>query len=243
MERLSKEGRSMQVDLSSLPASSSRSTFLTRLSKQDHDTLLSYMSRLKVGRGVELMTYQEPATQMYLIVSGEAKVIRPLPTGEVAIVSLLSAGELIGEIEMIDGDPCDASVITIGPTEVLVLKRPEFNTFLSKCPMAMFELMKVMARRLREDNSRLEEAYYMSLESRVARRLLELGERWGKTEGGKVIIDLPVTQTELAGLVGASRQRVNRTLTAWQDQGLIRFDGRQRLVVETPARLIQLGMN
>ena len=138
---------------------------------------------------------------------------------------------------MLDGQPHSASVIAIEPTETLVLGRADFELLFDSQPSIRRSLVLALAGELRRLTDHVEALHFLDLPERLAQRIAELAlAAPGRRPGAEVRLDWPYTQAELAGMVGGSRESVNRLLADFVARGLIRFE-RDTLVVPDPGRL------
>jgi CRP-like cAMP-binding protein len=139
-------------------------------------------------------------------------------------------GELLGELGSIDGQPRSASAVALEPVEALVVPAADFRSIIERSPRAAVHLLGVVAGRLREaDRRRVEYAAFDTV-GRVAARLVELAGRYGEPGPEGVLIDLTITQEELAGWTGASREAVSKALHQLRGLGWIET-GRRRIRV------------
>jgi CRP/FNR family transcriptional regulator/CRP/FNR family cyclic AMP-dependent transcriptional regulator len=182
---------------------------------------------------------------LHVIASGAVKVVLPSPdAGEPAILAALGPGDFFGELALLDGDPHSASVIALEPTETLVLGRADFERLFETEPGLRRALAASLARHLRRLTGHVEALHFLDLRERLALRIAELaadeaGEA-GASRTGEVHLDRHYTQSELAGMVGGSRESVNRILAEFVARGLIRFE-RDTLVVPDIGRLATEG--
>lgn len=207
------------------------------------EELLALSGRMHVRRfrkGEAIIHVDDPGSSFFLIRSGEVKIVRPVESGDEAVVNLLGPGDFFGEMALLDGRPRSASVYALEPAEVLVLPREDFLTFLRIHPSVAIEIIVVLTDRIRNLNAQIEESL-LELPQRLARRLLDLGRRRGSLTPEGLRIHVPMTQAELASMVRASRQRVNRVLADWQDRRLIRL-GRSEIILLQPGQLEELSM-
>lgn len=153
-------------------------------------------------------------------IEGRVKVVLATPQGDEAVLSLIGPGEFLGEMALLDGLPRSATVEALEPTETLVLHRDDCRAFLFSHPTSAARMLAVLAARIRRLDAQLEQAFFLDLPGRLATKLLELAEKGQPTADG-IRIDVPLTQSELAEMVGASRQRVNRVLSLWHKKRLI----------------------
>jgi CRP/FNR family cyclic AMP-dependent transcriptional regulator len=183
-----------------------------------------YASRkVVVGQG-------EPADALFAIVRGTLKVSSCGPDGKDTVLGIMSAGEVFGEVSLLDGGARSASCTTIDPSELLVIRREQFLELLHGSPSIAVELLTVLAGRLRRLSQRSEDAAFLDVPSRLARSLLDLARRFGERQrapSSGIYIALKLSQQELGDLVGATRESVNKHLSDWTRQGIVNLrDGR-----------------
>jgi CRP-like cAMP-binding protein len=141
--------------------------------------------------------------------------------GREIVLAVRGPGELLGELSTIDGEPRSATGSALGPVEALTVGAEAFVGFLEEYPRVALVLLRTLTRRLREATRRRIEYGAMDTTGRVATRLLELAEQYGEASGDSVRILLPLSQEELAGWVGASREAVSKALGALRARGWI----------------------
>ena len=178
----------------------------------------------------------DPGHQLYGILSGSLKVTTTGMDGKDVMFGLMGAGEVIGEIAVLDGEERSATVTAVEKTELLTLHRRELIPFLETNPRAAIGLAGVLAARVRQLSDRAEDRQTMPLRGRIAKRLLSLSEQYGKhpVVGGPVEVRMP--QQDLADLVGTTRESVNKQLRAWEEEGIVEL-GRGRVVIKQPESL------
>jgi CRP/FNR family cyclic AMP-dependent transcriptional regulator len=202
------------------------------------DALAACVERLRVRRFRRDQTVfhqGDPGDALFIIASGSVKVVLPSPdAGEPAILATLGPGDFFGELAMLDGEPHSATVITLEPTETLALGRTDFERLFEGEPHLWRALVGSLARELRRLTGHVEAMHFLDLRERLA---MQLGGLTGSVaEDGSLRLDRRYTQSELAGMVGGSRESVNRLLAELVARGLIRFD-RDIIVVPDPDRL------
>lgn len=202
--------------------------------------LASLFRRQRYAKGESIIYHEEPGSGFFVVKTGSVKVTRPIATGEEAIIDSLGSGEFFGEMALLDGRPRSASVAALEPTQVIVLYRADFIDFLHSHPVAMREIIVVLADRIRRLNDRVEDLVYRDLPARLARLLLQWVEERGEAAEDGIHVHIPMTQAELAGMVGVSRQHLNRQLRQWQEQGILEPQRRQRMRIIKPEFLKQL---
>lgn len=201
--------------------------------------------RVRRFRRDETVFHQgDPGDALHVIASGAVKIVLPSPAGEAAILATLGTGDFFGELALLDGDPHSASVIALDPTETLVLGRADFERLFETQPGLRRALVASLARHLRRLTGHVEALHFLDLRERLALRIAELATDEAGVAGtpgtGEVRLDRHWTQSELAGMVGGSRESVNRILAEFVTRGLIRFE-RDTLVVPDIGRLTTEG--
>jgi len=177
------------------------------------------------GKGVIIFHKDSPGETTYIIESGQVRIFALSESGQEISVRVYGCGEVFGELSMLDGQPRSAGAITMEETHVLTMHREDFLRILERCPGMAQGIIATLAARVRYTTQYAETLAFLDVDGRVANRLLELAGKHGVTTEEGTRITLPLTQSELASLVGATRERVNKVLRAFRDQGLIRLDG------------------
>jgi CRP/FNR family cyclic AMP-dependent transcriptional regulator len=158
----------------------------------------------------------------YRIERGLVKVAVTSPTGEERIVSLLGPGAIVGELSMIDGLPRSANVCALQDSRLRFVSRKTFLDFAKTHPDIHQELVSILATRLREANDALVAATFLSAKGRVARAFLEIAELMGvNSTNGRIVLNLKISQADLAALAGVARENVNRAMSDWRKRKLI----------------------
>jgi CRP-like cAMP-binding protein len=169
----------------------------------------------------------DPGTHMVVVVRGRVKVCTHSEDGKELVLNLINAGEVVGEIALLDGSDRTADAVTLTDSDLLILERRDLIPFLQRHPDACMRLFAVLCARLRKTSELLEEALFLEGSSRLAKRLVHLAEIFGKPVPGGVRIDIPLSQQQLGNMVGMSRESMNKQLKQWRHDHLIRIeDGR-----------------
>jgi len=187
-------------------------------------------------RGETIFHKGDPGNGLYLITNGQVKVLLPSETGEEAVLAVLEPGDFFGELALFDGLPRSATVVAVTNAEMLILHRDDFLSFVARNPEVTVALFGVLSRRLRATDELIEDAVFLDVPGRLAKRLLDLADRHGRKTDLGVEIDLKLTQQDLAAMVGATRESVNKHLGWMRDHRLIQLD-RQRIVLLRPEEL------
>ena len=174
----------------------------------------------------------------YVILSGTVKVSTTLENGKEVFLALLAAGDTFGEMSLIDSSGRAADVMTQEETTLVAIDRATFEHLMNTIPVFSRNLMRVLARRLRLANIRIQAHCTLDVYGLVARQILEFAELYGETLGnGDRIIPIRLTQGDIADVVGASRERVNQVMVAYREKGLISIDSAFHITVHKPAEL------
>jgi CRP/FNR family transcriptional regulator, cyclic AMP receptor protein len=210
---------------------------------------LSKVSALAQVRGYAnrevVVTQGEPAQALFGIVHGRLKVVACGPDGRDTVLGIMSDGEIFGEVALLDGGLRSATCTALEPCELLVIDREPFMELLDGSPSIAVKLLHVLAQRLRRLSQRSEDAAFLDVPSRLARSLLDLAARFGerqRTPSSGIFITLRLSQQELGDLVGATRESVNKHLSDWTRQGILKLhDGRMVIAdIESVRRLARV---
>lgn len=182
--------------------------------------------------GASIIDAEQPGEVAYVVLDGTVKVQIDRADGTEVILAILRAGEVIGEMSLVDSLGRSANVITMEPTAVAWMPRAAFWVCLREMPAMTFNLVGILSRRLRLANGEIESLARLDVEGRIARQLLDFAAEYGEPASGEdVMIPIRLTQTDLAALVGASRVRVNQVLGDYRRRGLIAIDDLHRITV------------
>jgi CRP/FNR family transcriptional regulator, cyclic AMP receptor protein len=188
-------------------------------------------------RGEVLFHEGDPGDALFVVASGAVKVVVPSEDGEEAILATLRRGDFLGELALLDGAPRSASAIALEPTEALALPRDQFLGLVATEPAIRDALMASLAGELRRLTTHVAELHFLDLTGRLAARLARLAEENGdRLPDGSVRLDAPLTQSDLAAMIGATRQSVNKLLGEFEADGLLRME-RDVIVVPNLDRL------
>ena len=178
-------------------------------------------NRRRYPRGTTLMNEGDRSERMVVIVAGLVKVSYYTDDGREVVLAIRGPGDLLGELAALDGEPFSATVTALDDVEALVMTVGDFRKVLAEEPDFGLSLFKSLSRKLRDaDRKRVEFAAYDSV-GRVASRLVELAETFGEDALEGIRIGLPLTQEELAGWTGCSREAVAKALQTLRNRDLI----------------------
>ena len=186
--------------------------------------------RLHLGPGAVLFNEGDASNRVILVIAGRVKASSTTEEGLETVLGFRGAGEVLGELSALDGEGHVATVTVVEAVEALAVPAAQFVAALEGDPAVARSLLRRMAVRQREADRRRAEFVALDVTGRVAQRLVELAEEAGEADPDGIRIGMPISQRELAGWVGASREAVNKSLALLADQGLV-IAARRRLVV------------
>ena len=212
-----------------------RVALFSRLSDEMLVGLAAHLHRRSFRRDTIVFHKDQAGDALYVVESGRIRIFLPAEGGEELTIDVLGPGDVFGEMALLDGQPRSASAITLEDSTLYTLGREEFQRQLAASPTLAGALLEYMSRRVRHVMEYTETLAFLDVYGRVARVLLDMAERYGVQENG-LVINLDLTQAELATMVGATRERINRALAAFRSQGLIETRGK-KIVLLNPKRL------
>jgi CRP-like cAMP-binding protein len=184
-------------------------------------------ARLKtIERGTTVFAKGDPGTSLFAILEGQVKVISFSEHGKYAVFNVLSAGDIFGEIALLDGGERTADVIAITDCKLLVIERRDFLPLVHSRPDIAQKLIEVLCERLRKTSRQVEEVMFLDLSAKLARALLRLRE----SSGGQKIA---LTQSEIAQIIGASRESTNKQLRDWENLNWIHLERGEIVLIDT----------
>ena len=221
-----------QIDLDLLR----RSLMLHRLSQAELEHVAAAMRPRRYRRDAPVCYRDDPGEDLHVVVRGHLKVVVLGENGEEAVLSVVGPGDLFGEMALLDGGPRSATVIPLEPVETYALRRQDFLRLLRTSPSAVEGLLEALARTIRRLSDQVTNLMFLDLRGRLVKQLLELAANHGRRVNDGVEIEIELTQENLAGMIGATRARVNNVLVFFESQGVIARRGR-RLVILDPQHL------
>jgi CRP/FNR family transcriptional regulator, cyclic AMP receptor protein len=195
-----------------------------KLPPADLDALLLHARVERYPAGRMIFAKGSPGRSMMAILRGSVRISAPSPAGPDIVLTILPAGDIFGEIALLDGADRTADATAIGDCELLVLDHRDFVPFLERRADLCLLLLRLLCQRLRQTDRQFEEAMFGRLEGRIAMTLVRLAH--SAPPGIRGGIELRITQQELAGMVGAARESVNKQLHVWQKEGVLRLGKR-----------------
>ena len=178
----------------------------------------SYKTREEICRRGEL------GSQIYVIARGKVSLHTDSDDGKELGFGFLGAGDIFGEIAVFDGGERTATVKAIEPTEILIIEKRDLIPFLQKNPTVAIQLLATLAQRLRKTDEHFEDIIFRNLPGRLAKKFIDLAQKYGQEVDGGIYINLKLSQGEIGKLTGTTRESVNKQMRAWEADGLINCD-------------------
>lgn len=202
------------------------------LDPQGADALRASLSEVRVAKGQELFHEGEPGDHLYLILDGKVKLGHGSPDGRESLMAILGPGEMFGELSLFDPGLRTSTATALTEATVLALGNEQLMPLLEGRPAVAAALLQALARRLRRTNDAMADLVFSDVPGRVAKALMELGEKFGTLTPDGLLVTHDLTQEELAQLVGASRETVNKALAEFGQRGWIKLESRQVLITD-----------
>ncbi len=201
--------------------------FFTQLAEGELETIRSVAAEKQYPKNAVVLTEGEMGDSLYMIQSGKVKVFIGDQDGREMILKILGPGDFFGEMSMIDKQPRSASVTTLESSVFLVLTHAAFEKTVEKIPRIANMVLRVLAQRVREADRKIGTLAMMDVYGRVASTLLELAVY----DKGKMMVSEKLSQQDLANMVGASREMVNRILKDLADRGFISVESKSITII------------
>ncbi|MGH3768544.1 MAG: Crp/Fnr family transcriptional regulator [Pseudonocardiaceae bacterium] len=180
----------------------------------------------------------ELGDRLYIVLSGKVKIGRKSPDGRENLLAVFGPADMFGELSIFDPGPRTSTATTVTEVNAVSMDRAALREWITKRPEIAEQLLRVIARRLRRTNNMLADLIFTDVPGRVAKALLQLAHDFGTQEGGMLRVTHDLTQEEIAQLVGASRETVNKALADFAHRGWLRLEGKSVLILE-PQRLVR----
>lgn len=205
-------------------------TFLEALTPEEAADLRASGRERHYDAGVALFHEGDDAGSVIVLLAGRAKLTVPLSSDREVIVAVRGPGDLLGELAALVDAPRSATVVTIEPVDALIVSGSAFAAFLERNARVGLVILRLVAERLLYADLQQAQFATHDVVGRVAHRLVELTDRFGVETGDGIVLNVPLSQEELAGWTGASREAVNKALQVLRSLHMIQT-GRRRLTV------------
>lgn len=217
-----------------------RSDLFRSLSDADLARIEALARERDVPEGTPIIRKGGAPTEFFALLSGEARILAQAADGREFFIRRLVPGDVFGEIAVFDRRPRTASVIATRPSRLAVFDARDLRDHLHRAPAVAIALLEVLAERVRATHELLEDSVFLKVSARLAKVLLGLALESGEDTADGRRITRPLTQSELARMVGTSREVINRQLSAWEREGWLRREA-DHLVLLRSDRLTALA--
>lgn len=190
------------------------------------------MDTVKIAKGSILFKEGDDGEHLYVIIDGKLKLGTSSGDGRENLLSILGPGEMFGELSLFDPGPRTSTATAVTDAKLLSLSHEKVIPWLKQNPEVSLQLLTRLSQRLRRTNEAVGDLVFSDVPGRVAKALIDLGDRFGKTSPEGLLVNHDLTQEELAQLVGASRETVNKALADFAGRGWLKLDGRSVLITD-----------
>jgi CRP-like cAMP-binding protein len=209
-----------------------KAPLFTALDDAASASLLANMVSVKIAKGTVLFAEGDGGDQLYVIAEGKLKLGTSSGDGRENLLSILGPGEMFGELSLFDPGPRTSTATAVTDAKLLSLGQEKLLPWLVENPKVSLQLLASLAQRLRRTNEAVGDLVFSDVPGRVAKALIDLGERFGKKTDEGLFVHHDLTQEELAQLVGASRETVNKALADFVGRNWLKLDGRAVLITD-----------
>ena len=209
-----------------------RAPLFAALDDEARQALLAQMSSSRLERGDILFREGDQGDTLYVIGEGKVKLGRTSADGRENLIAILGPGEMFGELSLFDPGPRTMTATAVAETQLMGLGNDSLTMLLSGRPEVAKALLAALAARLRRTNEHLADLVFTDVPGRVAKALLDLANRFGRPVEDGIMVAHDLTQEELAQLVGASRETVNKALADFATRGWLKLEARAVLLLD-----------
>jgi CRP-like cAMP-binding protein len=209
-----------------------KAPLFTALDDAASASLLANMVSVKIPKGTILFAEGDGGDQLYVIAEGKLKLGTSSGDGRENLLSILGPGEMFGELSLFDPGPRTSTATAVTDANLLSLGQEKLLPWLVENPKVSLQLLASLAQRLRRTNEAVGDLVFSDVPGRVAKALIDLGQRFGKKTDEGLFVHHDLTQEELAQLVGASRETVNKALADFAGRNWLKLDGRAVLITD-----------
>ncbi|MFP5283645.1 MAG: Crp/Fnr family transcriptional regulator [Actinomycetes bacterium] len=209
-----------------------KAPLFTGMEDEAATALAETMGTIRLNKGQVLFREGDADDRLYVVVSGKIKLGRSGSAGRENLLAVLGPGQMFGELSLFDPGPRSSTATAVTACEIRTLEHDELMSWLSGRPEVARGLLGQRAARLRRANDVVADLVFSDVPGRVAKQLLELAKRFGDQRDDGIHVHHDLTQEELAQLVGASRETVNKALADFAARGWIRLEPRSVTIID-----------
>ncbi|MBU3753401.1 MAG: Crp/Fnr family transcriptional regulator [Candidatus Nanopelagicaceae bacterium] len=198
------------------------------------------MSLVKLRKGQSLFKEGDDGDNLYVVSNGKVKLGTKSPDGRENLLMILGPGDMFGELSLFDSGPRTATATAVTDSKLLTLGQEKVIPWVKEYPEVSLQLLARLASRLRRTNEVVGDLVFSDVPGRVAKALIDLGVKFGDKRSEGLFVNHDLTQEELAQLVGASRETVNKALADFAQRGWLRLEARSVMILDYE-RLLKRG--
>jgi CRP/FNR family cyclic AMP-dependent transcriptional regulator len=210
-----------------------KSALLSELSDEDTATFRPHAHAVFLRRGERLFDEGDLGDQLYMVIEGKVKLTRAASDGRESLVSVHGSGDMFGELAMFDPTYRTLAATAVTDARLAVIAHRDLRAVLATRPTVSLVLLKALAQRLRRVTESNTNLIFTDVPGRVAKALLELADKFGTPQEDGMLVNHDLTQEELAQLVGASRETVNKALADFVARGWIQLSAKSVLLIDS----------
>lgn len=209
-----------------------RAPLFQGVGEDDVQALVGQFEIVEAPARTVLFREGEPGEHLYVVLAGKVKLARHSLDGREVLVAVMGPADQFGELSLFDPGPRTATATALTDARLAKLPKQELQDWVQTRPQIALQLLWVLARRLRRTDTMLANLIFVDVPGRIAKQLLDLGRRFGHADPDGLRVDHGLTQLELAQLVGASREAVNRSLAEFSASGWLRLEGKSIVILD-----------
>lgn len=204
--------------------------FFSLLSEKELNLIDQIAGETNFKKGEYIFFEGEAGDKFFIIKDGQVKLTKMIKNGDEQILNIFSNNDIIAEIVAFDKGHYPASAVTMTDTAVIVFDQSELEDLIMKHPSIGVKLLREMSHRLRRAQENVRDLALKDSSAKVASLLIFLAKKYGKKQKDKVVLDISLTQQELASMIGSSRETVSRVLGQFEDEDLIKTS-RKKIII------------
>lgn len=202
--------------------------YFSGLGSTELESIKKYVLQKDVKEGTIFLVQGELSDFLYFVVSGAVKVYKISASGKEQALNIAHSGESVNDVSTFDGAPSPATVLAMTPVTLYKIRKDDLTTILRDYPQVAQNALKIMAGRVRRDSTLVEDLSFTPVTGRLAKMLL-------KYTSEATISQLQLTQQDMAAIVGATRESINKSIRIMEEKGVIRVTRRGIVITNRQA--------